>query len=60
MNSAKPLPKGLIYELLPGTTGTLPPQFQSREFPSRLLYRLNFLVSSPLYRLIQTPTTLTG
>ena len=56
VNSAKPLPKGLIYELLPGTVGTLPPQFQIREFPSRLLYRLNFTVDSPLYRHIQTPT----
>ena len=37
VNSAKPLPKGLIYELLPGTVGTLPPHFQTREFPSRLL-----------------------
>jgi DGQHR domain-containing protein len=60
VNSAKPLPKGLIYELLPGTVGTLPPQFQVREFPSRLLYRLNFMVDSPLYRLIQTPTNPDG
>jgi DGQHR domain-containing protein len=60
VNSAKPLPKGLIYELLPGTVGTLPPQFQVREFPSRLLYRLNFVVDSPLYRLIQTPTNPDG
>jgi DGQHR domain-containing protein len=60
VNSAKPLPKGLIYELLPGTVGTLPPQFQAREFPARLLYRLNFQVNSPLYRLIQTPTNPDG
>jgi DGQHR domain-containing protein len=60
VNSAKPLPKGLIYELLPGTVGTLPPHFQIKEFPSRLLYRLNFLVDSPLYRLIQTPTNPEG
>lgn len=60
VNSAKPLPKGLIYELLPGTVGTLPPQFQFREFPARLLYRLNFQVNSPLYRLIQTPTNPDG
>jgi DGQHR domain-containing protein len=60
VNSAKPLPKGLIYELLPGTIGTLPPQFQAREFPSRLVYRLNFQANSPLYRLIQTPTNPDG
>jgi DGQHR domain-containing protein len=60
VNSAKPLPKGLIYELLPGTVGTLPPQFQVREFPARLLYKLNFLCNSPLYRLIQMPTNPDG
>jgi len=60
VNSAKPLPKGLIYELLPGTIGTLPPQFEAREFPSQLLYRLNFQFDSPLYRLIQTPTNPDG
>ncbi len=60
VNSAKPLPKGLIYELLPGTVGTLPVQLQLREFPTRLLYRLNFQFSSPLYRLIRTPTNPTG
>jgi DGQHR domain-containing protein len=60
VNSAKPLPKGLIYELLPGTVGTLPVQLQLREFPARLLYRLNFEVNSPLYRLIQTPTNPAG
>lgn len=60
VNSAKPLPKGLIYELLPGTVGTLPPQFQVREFPARLLYSLNFHCNSPLYRLIQTPTNPDG
>lgn len=60
VNSAKPLSKGLIYELLPGTVGTLPTHLQLREFPSRLLYRLNFQVNSPLYRLIQTPTNPVG
>jgi DNA-sulfur modification-associated len=33
---------------------------QIKEFPSRLLYRLNFMVDSPLYRLIQTPTNPDG
>ena len=60
VNSTKPLPKGLIHELLPGTVGTLPPQFQTPEFPARLLYRLNYQVNSPLYRLIQTPTNPDG
>jgi len=56
VNSAKPLPKGLIYELLPATTGTLPIPLQLRKFPSFLLRRLNCEVRSPLYRLINTPT----
>ncbi len=56
VNSAKPLPKGLIYELLPATTGTLPVPLQLRKFPSLLLRRLNCEVRSPLYRLIHTPT----
>jgi DGQHR domain-containing protein len=56
VNSAKPLPKGLIYELLPATTGTLPVPLQLRKFPSLLLRRLNCEVRSPLYRLIRTPT----
>lgn len=56
VNSAKPLPKGLIYELLPATTGTLPVPLQLRKFPSLLLRRLNLEVRSPLYRLIRTPT----
>ncbi len=60
VNSTKPLPKGLIYELLPSTTGMLPIPLQRRQFPARLLYRLNGLCASPLYRKIQTPTTPDG
>lgn len=56
VNSAKPLPKGLIYELLPATTGTLPVPLQLRKFPSLLMRRLNREVRSPLYKLIRTPT----
>jgi DGQHR domain-containing protein len=56
VNSTKPLPKGLIYELLPSTVGMLPVPLQQRQFPAHLLYRLNGIVDSPLYRMIQTPT----
>jgi DGQHR domain-containing protein len=56
VNSTKPLPKGLIYELLPSTVGMLPVALQQRQFPAHLLYRLNGLVTSPLYRMIRTPT----
>jgi DGQHR domain-containing protein len=60
VNSAKPLPKGLIYELLPATSGALPALLQTRRFPSVLLTRLNGQVRSPLYRKIRTPTTPEG
>lgn len=60
VNSAKPLPKGLIYELLPTTSGALPVPLQARRFPAVLLARLNGQVKSPLYRKIRTPTTPEG
>ena len=60
VNSAKPLPKGLIYELLPATSGALPVTLQARRFPAMLLARLNGQVRSPLYRKIRTPTTPEG
>jgi DGQHR domain-containing protein len=60
VNSAKPLPKGLIYELLPATSGALPVPLQARRFPAVLLTRLNGQVRSPLYRKIRTPTTPEG
>ena len=60
VNSAKPLPKGLIYELLPATVGTLPLTLQARKFPAVLLRRLNCEIRSPLYRKIRTPTTVEG
>jgi DGQHR domain-containing protein len=60
VNSTKPLPKGLIYELLPATVGTLPTPLQARKFPAHLLRKLNSEIRSPLYRKIQTPTTPEG
>jgi DGQHR domain-containing protein len=60
VNSAKPLPRGLIYELLPTTVGTLPKPLQARKFPAVLLRRLNGEIRSSLYRKIQTPTTPEG
>jgi DGQHR domain-containing protein len=60
VNSTKPLPKGLIYELLPSTVGALPTALQLRQFPATLLERLNYDDDSPLEQLIQTPTTPQG
>jgi DGQHR domain-containing protein len=60
VNSTKPLPKGLIYELLPSTEATLPTLLQRRRFPAYLLDRLNRDDDSPLQNKIQTPTTPEG
>jgi DGQHR domain-containing protein len=60
VNSTKPLPKGLIYELLPSTQTTLPALLRRRRFPAYLLDRLNRDEDSPLAGLIQTPTTPQG
>jgi DGQHR domain-containing protein len=60
VNSTKPLPKGLIHELLPTTRGELPKVLQLRRFPAYLLERLNYENESPLQHLIHTPTTPEG
>lgn len=60
VNSTKPLPKGLIHELLPTTAGTLPPALQLRRFPAALLDRLNYDRDSPLKGMIHTPTNPDG
>jgi len=60
VNSTKPLPKSLIYELLPNTDAILPSLLQRRRFPAYLLDRLNREDASPLKGLIQTPTSPQG
>jgi len=60
VNSTKPLPKGLIYELLPTTEMKLPTLLQKRRFPAQLLARLNSDGESPLKGKIRTPTTPLG
>ena len=60
VNATKPLPKGLIYELLPSTEGKLPIALQKRRHPAELAERLNFDADSPLKGLIRTPTNGTG
>jgi len=60
VNSTKPLPKGLIYELLPTTEGLLPPALMRKRFPSLLVERLNYDEDSPFRQLIHTPTTPDG
>jgi DGQHR domain-containing protein len=60
VNSTKPLPKGLIYELLPSTESKLPSLLQRRRFPAYLSERLNYDDDSPLQEIIQTPTNPEG
>lgn len=60
VNSTKPLPKGLIYELLPNTRAKLPSTLQRRRFPAYLADRLNYDADSPFRGLIQTPTNPSG
>ena len=41
INNTRPLPKTLIYELLPNVDG-LPERFTARKFAARVVERLNF------------------
>ena len=60
VNATKPLPKSLLYELLPATSDWLPSQLQKRQLPARIVERLNHDPDSPLQAMIQTPTTPDG
>lgn len=60
VNSTKPLPKSLIYELLPGTNGLLPPALARRKISAELLEELNRDPESPFHWRIQTPTNPEG
>jgi DGQHR domain-containing protein len=60
VNSTKPLPKGLLYELLPSIDAPLPESLARRRFPAALLERLNHDANSPLRGMISTPTAPKG
>jgi DGQHR domain-containing protein len=53
VNSAKPLPRGLITELLPEMVGVLPPRLAARRIPSALCDLLNDDGESPFRGLIR-------
>jgi DGQHR domain-containing protein len=59
INNTRPLPKELIYELLPGLEN-LPERMSSRSMASALTQRLNFDRSSSLYRQIHLHTNPDG
>ncbi|GII52775.1 hypothetical protein Pth03_11640 [Planotetraspora thailandica] len=60
VNNTKPLPKGLIHELLPDTAGHLPPAYARRQLPAALMTRLNGTFGGPFYGVIATPTSPDG
>jgi DGQHR domain-containing protein len=60
VNSTKPLPKGLLYELLPSIEAPLPEALARRKFPAALLERLNHDADSPFRGMISTPTAPRG
>jgi DGQHR domain-containing protein len=60
VNSTKPLPKGLLYELLPSIDAPLPDALARRRFPAAVLERLNHDKDSPFKGLISTPTAPSG
>jgi DGQHR domain-containing protein len=60
VNSTQPLPRGLLYELLPRTAGPLPPALERRRLPAQLVEHLNYDPASPLHRMIKTITNPDG
>lgn len=59
INSARPLPKTLIYELLPNVEG-LPERYTARRFAARVVERLNFYGSPALRGQIRQHTNPAG
>lgn len=60
VNSAKPLPRSLIHELLPGVTSNVPSHLLKRQLPARLVNTLNVYPLSPLRGRIATATNPSG
>ena len=60
VNSTRPLPKGLIHELLPATEGELPAALARKRYPATLVAAMNYVPGSPLEGAIRTTTTPTG
>lgn len=56
VNRTKPLPQGLVYELLPELTGCLPQVLTRQQLASSLCQLLNFDPNSSLFQMIRTPT----
>lgn len=59
INNTRPLPKTLIYELLPNVEG-LPERFTQRKFSARIVDMLNFTPGSSLHGQVRQHTNPTG
>ena len=56
INNTKPLPKPLIYELLPEVNSELPSTYRDKQLPNKLISILNTQHHSPLFHTIKTHT----
>jgi DGQHR domain-containing protein len=56
LNNTRPLPKSLIYELLPGTPGNLPQALAKKRLPASLTRQLNEAEDSPFRGRIKLAT----
>ena len=56
VNNSKPLPRGLITELLPEVSTNLPPRLAARRIPSAICDWLNQDAKSPFHKLIKRPS----
>lgn len=57
INNSRPLPRGLVTELLPEVTSPLPPKLAIRKIPSALCDLLNREDASPFKGLIKRPSS---
>ena len=57
VNNTKPLPRGLISELLPEVSTDLPPRLAARRIPAAVCDLLNRNPDSPFYAMIRRPST---
>ena len=60
VNNTKPLPKGLIHEMLPDTVGHLPPAYARRRLPATLMIRMHTDPKGPFYSRVSMPTSSEG
>lgn len=60
INNTRPLPRGLVTELLPTISSPLPPRLAVRKAPSELCDLLNRDEASPFYGLIKRSSTSTA